>query len=107
MGITYDEFWKLTPRKLKIYVEGYKLKRKIEDENAWFSGGYVFSAVTLALGNAFRKKGEKAQSYFETFDKPFLQMRDDENLSENEKQQYIEQFMASLHVMQNNFENQK
>lgn len=104
MGMGYDEFWQMTPRKLKVYIEGFKLKRQIEDENSWLVGGYMFNAVTLALGNAFRKKGTNAEGYFEVFDKPFLMMKNDEELTEEDKQKYIDQFMASLHVMQKNYE---
>lgn len=104
MGISYDEFWTLNPRKLKVLVEGYKLRRKIEDEQAWLLGGYVFQAVSTSLGNAFKKKNQKAKSYFELLDKPFLDSIDTKETTEDEKQRYIDAFMASLHVMKNNFE---
>lgn len=103
MGIGYDEFWTLNPRKLAVLVDGYKLRRKIEDEQAWLLGGYVFQAVSTALGNAFKKKNQKARSYFEDVEKPFLDEIDKQEISENDKQKYIDSLMASLHVMQNNF----
>lgn len=86
-------------------MEGYKLQKKARDEEAWLLGGYVFQAVSVSLGNAFRKKNTKAQSYFEVLDKPFLSNieKKDEEWSEEEIQKYREAFMASLHVMQNNF----
>lgn len=102
MGVSYDDFWKLTPRKLNVIIEGYKLKRKVEDEKQWYLGGYIFEAVSVAMGNAFRKKNQKVQSYFELRDKPFF-YRNNEELSEEEKQQYIDTFMAGLHTMQSNF----
>lgn len=104
IGIRYDEFWQLNPRKLNVIMEGYKLKRKVEDESQWLFGGYVFHAVSVAMGNAFRKKGVKAQSYFEILEKPFLDSVQKEELSETEKQRYINSFMANLQVMQSNFE---
>lgn len=105
MGISYDTFWSLNPRKLNILIEGYKLERKIKDEESWMLGGYVFQAVSVSLGNAFRKKNTKAQSYFEVLDKPFLNNieKNNEEMSEEEIQRYRDAFMASLHVMQNNF----
>ena len=102
MGIGYEEFWKLTPRKLNVIIEGYKIKRKVEDEKQWFLGGYMFEAVSIALGNAFRKKNQKANTYFELQDKPFLSKAQEE-LTEEEKQKQFDAFMASLHVMQTNF----
>lgn len=102
MGIGYEEFWESTPRKLNVIIEGYKIKRKIEDEQQWYLGGYVFEAVSIAVGNAFRKKNQKAQSYFELLDKPFFKSAELE-LSEDEKQRQIDALMARLHTMESNF----
>ena len=104
MGIGYDEFWMLNPRKLKAMINGYKLKRKIQDEQAWMLGGYVFEAVSIAVGNATRKKGQKARNYFEEQAKPFLNDIDKDELSDDAKKRGIAAVMAQLHVMQNNFE---
>ena len=88
MGIGYDVFWTLNPRKLNVMLEGYKLRKKVKDEQSWMLGGYVFQAVSVSLGNAFRKKNTKAQSYFDVVEKPFLNNvpNSDEELSEEEKQ---------------------
>ena len=102
MGISYNEFWSLTPRTLKVIVEGYKLRRKVVDEEHWFLGHYVFDAVSLALGNAFRKKTEKAKSYFEVVDKPITQQIKDENgapVDEEDAKKQTEMFFKSLEIM--------
>ena len=104
MGIAYDEFWELTPRKLRVMVEGYTLRRQIEDERSWLLGGYVFQAVTTAMGNSFRKKNQKAKDYFEVVEEPFLKKLDKKDLSDDEKQKRLDALMASLHVMKDNFE---
>ena len=104
MGIGYNEFWTLNPRKLAVLMEGYKLRRKIEDEKSWLLGGYVFQAVSVSLGNAFRKKNQKAKDYFEVVEKPFLDSIDKKEATEDEKQKYLDAVMASLHIMQNNFD---
>lgn len=107
MGISIEEFWKLNPRKLSILVNGYKLHRKLEDEHNWLLGGYVYSGVSAALGNAFGKKNHKSKSYFEIINKPFLSEIENNNngeMSEEEKQKRLDALMASLHVMKNNFE---
>ena len=103
MGISYDEFWLLNPRKLNVIIEGYKNTRKVRDEEQWFLGGYFYQAVSIALGNAFRKKGQKEKNYFELLKKPFLGSLSQE-LTEEEKQKSLDALMASLHVMQTNFE---
>lgn len=104
MGIGYNEFWTLNPRKLKVYTEGYKLKRKVHDEEQWLLGGYVYGAVSAAIGNVLRKKNQKSQTYFDLIEKPFFKDMASEDIPEEEKQKYINAFMAQLHVMQNNFE---
>lgn len=105
LGIGYDEFWALNPRKLNVILEGFKLKRQMRDEEAWMLGGYVFQAVSISLGNAFRKKNQKAESYFEVLDKPFLKNAEEgQEISEKTKQKYIDALMAGLHTMKNNFE---
>ena len=58
MGVTYNEFWTLNPRKLKVLIESYRLKRQVEDEKQWIFGGYLFEAVSIAVGNNFRKKNQ-------------------------------------------------
>jgi hypothetical protein len=107
MGVSYNEFWELTPRSLNVIKESYKLKRKVQDEEQWLLGGYMFSAVSIALGNAFRKKNQKTKSYFEELKEPFLKGITDKpskgEMSEEEKQKHIDALMARLHIMQNNF----
>lgn len=100
MGIGYEEFWRLNPRILNVIVEGYKLRRKVHDEELWMLGGYVSYAVEIGIGNAFRKKNDKPHSYFEVIDKPFLKSGE---VSEEQKKKQLEALMASLHVMQTNF----
>ena len=41
----------MNPRILEPILEGYKLKRKIIDENQWLIGGYIFDAVSIEIGN--------------------------------------------------------
>lgn len=105
MGLSYDDFWALTPRKLNVILDGYKLKRKTEDEKHWILGGYVFEAVSLAMGNAFRKKNQKPKSYFEILDKPFFtNINNVDGMSEEEIQKKRELLMAQLRTKQSNFE---
>jgi len=107
MGISLNEFWELNPRTLNVITEAYRLKRKVYDEEQWLLGGYFFNAVTIALGNAFKKKNVKARSYFEEIEKPFLSEIDAKKpgeMSEEEKQKKLDLLMAQLRVKQSNFE---
>lgn len=104
MGIGYDEFFTLNPRKLNILLEGFKLRRKVKDEEAWLLGGYTYEAVSVAVSNVLRKKGQKAKSYFEVLNKPLLSnISENKEMTEEEKQKQREALMAKLHVMQTNF----
>jgi len=103
MGVTYSEFWTLNPRRIKILVESYKLKRQVQDEEMWLLGGYVFEACSIALGNAFRKKGQKAQGYFELIKEPITKRvsenKDENGLSESEKIAKTELLFKNLEIM--------
>lgn len=65
MGVTYEEFWYGDYTKFKYVARQYEAQRKLQNEDAWLQGAYVYDAVATALSNAFRKKGAKAQNYLE------------------------------------------
>lgn len=106
MGYSYWEFWNMNPRILEPILEGYRLNRKIKDENNWLLGGYIFEAITIALGNMGRKKGQKPKNYFEELKNPVLDLAQSNNteLSEEEKQKRLDLLVAGLRVKQANFE---
>ena len=104
MGYSYFEFWEMNPRILEPILEGYRLKRRIKDEDQWFLGGYVFEAVSIALANMFRKRGQKPQSYFEAIKKPTLNTVQNGELTEEEKQRKLDLLIAGLRTKQANFE---
>lgn len=106
MGISYEYFWELNPRKLKPILEGYRLKKKTIDEQQWMLGGYVFEAVSLAMGNAFRKKGQKPRGYFSELKQPFLkdiELKDENNMTEEEKRIKTERLFTNLEIMAANY----
>ena len=67
MGMTPEQYWDKDPYLAVAYRKAYRLKRKAENENAWLQGFYFCEALAVSLSNAFKKSGQKAQSYF---DKP-------------------------------------
>lgn len=109
IGVTKYEFFHSTLIGLRDYDEAYRLRRKLEDEKAFFMGVYAYKAVSTALENAFRKKGTKPSPYFE---EPILvsaRKREEErkhleNLTEEEKRKYTDDLFAMLGNMQANFE---
>ena len=65
MGMTEEQFWDKSPQLAVAYREAYKLRRKLENEQAWLQGMYFFNAVSVAVGNAMAKKGAKRLTYLE------------------------------------------
>ena len=89
LGTTYDDFWRLNPRKINIMVEAYNesMKRQTRHMNMLFhlEGMYFHDAILSTVGNAFRSRGQKL---FEYPKEPYkldldyevgLDMTDDEN----------------------------
>lgn len=65
MGMTYAEFWDGQPQLAVAYRKAYKLKREMDNENAWLKGLYVYDAFCTCLANAFSKRGSKRYNYIE------------------------------------------
>lgn len=66
--MTVEQFWHSDPMLLKVYEKAY-LRRLHTEAHA--QGFYGFVALSTALGNAFRKKGEKAREYPRKPEDPF------------------------------------
>lgn len=105
IGVPYDVFWHLTPKKLNAFYKAFKTKQQIQDEQMWLQGQYfyiaAYAATHNAIAEAFGKKGKA--KYIE---KPILQEVEEKNkpLSEEELQRQRELFVAKLEVMKTNFE---
>ena len=68
MGMSYEQYWDGSPFLAVVYRKAYRLKRQIDNEQAWLQGMYIYDAFAVCLTNAFNKKGSKKQQYVE---KPF------------------------------------
>lgn len=65
MGMTPAQFWDEPPLLAVFYRKAYRLKREIDNEQAWLAGLYVYDAFAVCLCNAFSKRGSKKQEYLE------------------------------------------
>ena len=65
MGMTYEQYWDGPPSLAVAYRRAYRLKRELDNEQAWLQGLYMFDAFGVALANAFSKRGYKPQNYLE------------------------------------------
>lgn len=95
IGVSYELFWHLSPTKLKAFEEAYMIKRKMRDEEMWYMGQYVASALNATVCNAefWRGKNGKAEKYVE---KPFMSNVNTNKgkLTEEEKQKAVDLFFA-------------
>ena len=62
IGVPYELFWKLNPRKLKPFEAAYKMKLDREQDminaKAWVNGLYV----QMAIGSCFSKNSKYPES---------------------------------------------
>ena len=65
MGMSYSQFWDEPPYLAVAFRKAYRLKRELDNENAWLQGIYFYDAVAVALQNAFTKRGAKKEKYLE------------------------------------------
>lgn len=67
LGTSYDNFWKLNPRKINVMVEAYNNAKKNEIRTAnmlyHLEGMYFMDALCCTVGNMFRGRGQKAFEY--------------------------------------------
>lgn len=103
IGVTKDEFFDSTPYDLEPYVESFKMRQRIVDQNAWQHNMYTYSAVTTAIDRALN--GKKARSKY--FEKPMSETAIENNedlITEDEITKQRKQLLAKLQIMQANFE---
>ena len=65
MGMSYEQYWDAPPHLAVTYRKAFKLKRELENEQAWLQGLYVYDAFAVCMANAFSKRGAKKQEYLE------------------------------------------
>lgn len=101
MGVSYSEFWHLTPIKLGYIVKGFSISQKRKDEEMWRMGIYVQSAVICAIDNAIR--GNKATTkYIEPLLKEVTAESTEEEMLKNH-----EKLFACLEMMKTNSDLEK
>lgn len=63
LGMTYEEFWFGTPRIAEYYRKAHQYRQDEQNFGLWLQGYYNHLAVSIALSNAFKAKGKKADEY--------------------------------------------
>lgn len=98
MGIDYNLFWKLNPRKLEPFLKARDLKIKRKNEEMWLQGVYIYEAVSTAIYNNFREKGKKAIPYMEEPIKLFEYTEQEKEMRAKREREKAIKFFSSLKV---------
>lgn len=65
MGMSYNEYWYGEPGMAGDYRRAYNLMRQRKSDEMWLMGLYVYDALSVAISNAFSKKGTRPKKYLE------------------------------------------
>lgn len=107
IGVPYELFWTLNPRKLQPFIEAQKQKQKLLDSNMWLMGMYIQSAVTVAVEHNLA--GKKAQTKY--LEKPLLETKEqserEEILTEEQKKKQVDNLFLGLQIRKDNFDRHK
>lgn len=107
LGVSYNDFWTLTPKKLRAFVKARDLKIKEKNSEFWLQGIYYYQALLCAspIFNSFAKPGTKPIPYL---DKPLefgneKEIKDEDNTENNA--QYIKNEQLKAYMFFNNWAN--
>lgn len=98
MGVDYNLFWKLNPRKLEPFLKAYESKLKRRNEEMWLQGAYIFDAVSKAIYNNFREKGKKPMPYLEEPYKLFEYTEQEKEIRAKREREKAIKFFSNLKV---------
>lgn len=96
MGMTYEQYWDMSPYLVIAYRKAYKLKREIANEQAWLQGLYVYDAFAVCMANAFAKRGAKKENYLEKPVDIFPLTDAEKKRREQEEQGKMQQAMEAI-----------
>jgi len=49
IGVDYEQFWILNPRKLEPFIKAFSLKQEYDDRMAWLQGDYIRMAIASSM----------------------------------------------------------
>ena len=93
----------MNPALLEPYGKAEKIREQKEDTRRWMMGCYVFEALSVALSNVFRKRGQKARQFR---DKPYMTevTETKKELGKKEIVEKTETLFKMLQIRQANYE---
>lgn len=96
MGMSYEQYWEGSPFLAIVFRKAYRLKRQIENEQAWLQGLYIYDAFAVCMANAFGKKGGKKQQYVERPFDIFPLTEKEKKIREREEQAKMQEAMKAM-----------
>lgn len=100
IGVDYNLFWNLNPRKLKPFLKAEKLRQKHQNEFMWIMGNYIYDAVSVSVYNNLRDKKHRPQKFVE---EPFQLFELEEWEKEAKIQREREKTIAFFNSLENKF----
>lgn len=61
MGISWCDFWEMTPRIIKAHQKGQEESMKLTDKLNWLNGQYVMSAISTVFDHALNGRQAKTE----------------------------------------------
>lgn len=104
IGVPEERIFEGTPNDLKPFMDAYKLKQEMRDEEMWMQGQYML----MAISHVVSRMGEKGKK-INYPDNPLLREHSEKMSEEITSELQIEnerkKFLMSLQLMQINFDN--
>lgn len=93
--MTTEEYWERNPYLVQSFKQAHLMKIEQRNQELWLQGLYVQKAFAVVIGNAFAKKGEQKEKYFESPLRitPFTE-KEKKQKAEKERQKIIAELTA-------------
>lgn len=100
--MTYEQYWYGDVWLVEDFIKADKERQKRQNQEAWLQGMYIYDAISCAIANAFKKKGEQPSKYPEQPYQIFQEEEDATELTDQEKEEQEEQerLRAKLYMQQ-------
>ena len=103
LGISWDDFWKMNPRIIKIHLKAHDEWIKEQDYLMWLQGRYFHDALMVGLSR-FASKNSTAEYPKNSYLSDITENAKTTSKSDNELAKSAENFMLRLQIMGANYE---
>lgn len=100
MGMSYTQFWDEPPQLAVAYRKAFRIKRELDNTQAWLAGFYVYDAFTVCMANLFSKRGARKLNYMEKPIDIFPLTEREKKLREQEEYAKMQAALETMRVKQ-------